>query len=204
MSERLKKARKEAGFSINDLSREAKVQSKYIELLEAGRIKELPAPVYMQGFLKKCARALRLEEKEILAEYRREAGIFSPGLRPLSALKYPKFFITPKTFSLALFILIGFFILIYLFFQFDNLVAAPEIILDYPSEDLMINRSSIELHGRSDPSAKLTVNGEQLYVEDDGSFRQEINLSPGLNILKIQAANRFGKKTEIQRNIIVE
>lgn len=208
LGERLKKARQDSGLSLKKIADQIKVQVKYLERLENGQHDKLPAPVYTRGFLNKYIQILDLPSEEILAQYQKELEIASlsgnKGPLQIPRLHSPKLIITPKTIGLFLVAITVILIVGYLIYQFDYLIAPPKLFIDYPSEDLTINRSDIEISGRSDPTAKLTINGQQVYINKDGKFKQSINLSPGENKLNIEAINRFGKKTGIIRQIIVK
>ncbi len=208
VGDRLKIAREEADISLKKFADLSKIQLKYLEKLEGGEFNKLPASVYIHGFLGKYSQILNLPLEELLAEYEKETEQArmlkeKEGLA-LPSIKSPKIIITPKKISWVIALIIILLIVGYLIYQLDFLISAPKLEVDYPAQDLTINRSLIEISGRSDQSAKLTVNGEQVYIEKDGTFRQEINLSPGVNTLKIEAVNRFGKKSEIMRQIVVQ
>lgn len=205
LGERLKKSRENAGWTVKKFADATKIPQKYIERLEGGRYEKLPPFVYVSGFLKKYSEILGLPVDELLSEYQKEAKIseqISP-LQKLPLLGSPRFVVTPKRITLAVIILIILFVAGYLFYQINLLIAPPKLAIKYPTEDILINRSTIEISGATDYTAKLTINGQQVLVERDGSFHQEINLSPGVNTLKIVAENRFGKKNEIIRQIVV-
>ena len=208
LNERLKKAREEAGLTLKRMAELCQIQVKYIERLENGQYDKLPAPVYTQGFLKKCAQILNLQPEEILDEYKKELGTTKTAkqkrLLELPSLKSPRLIITPKILSWLAAGIIILAIAGYLIYQLDFLIAPPRLSLDYPSQDLTFTQTSIEVLGQSDPTAKLTINGTQVYIDKDGKFRQVINLSPGQNTLIIEAVNRFGKKSEITKQIIVK
>lgn len=208
LAERLRKAREEAGLTLKKFSEISKIQLKYLERLEGGQFDKLPAFVYTQGFLKKYSQILNLPAEEILNDYRKEteaaSAIRKKELVQLPVLPSPKIIITPKKIRWAIIGLVLLFVVGYLFYQLDFLVEAPKLSLEYPAQDLTINRTTIQISGQTDTSAKLTVNGQQIFVEPDGKFRQDINLSPGLNTLNIEAVNRFGKENRIIRNIIVQ
>jgi len=205
LGERLKKAREDAGLTLKKFADISKIQIKYLERLEGGEFEKLPAFVYIHGFLGKYAEILNLPLKELLQDYEKQA-IDSKHERQttLPSLSSPKIIITPKKITWGVIILVSMVVIGYLVYQLDFLIASPKLIVEYPSSDLTINRTTIEISGQSDPSAKLTINGQQVYVEKGGAFRQEINLSPGLNTLDIRAANRFGKSSEIIRRVIVK
>jgi len=207
LGQRLKKARESSGFSLKKFAEISKIQLGYLESLEESRYEKLPAFVYVQGFLKKYSQILNLPQDEILAQYQNEFK--SIGLKKdkeileLPSLSSPKIIITPKRIRWAVIAIIFLGILGYLIYQLDFLIAAPKLVLDYPAQDLTINNSTIKVSGQAEYSAKLTINGQQIFVDSDGRFEQEINLSPGLNTLQIEAVNRFGKKSEITRQIVV-
>ena len=50
------------------LAAETKIRASMLELLESESFHALPAPVYVRGFVVQCARALKLENPEGLAE----------------------------------------------------------------------------------------------------------------------------------------
>lgn len=50
------------------LAAETKIRASLLELLESEAFKALPAPVYVRGFVVQCARALKLDDPEGLAE----------------------------------------------------------------------------------------------------------------------------------------
>jgi hypothetical protein len=50
------------------LAAETKIRASMLELLESEAFAALPAPVYVRGFVVQCARALKLDDPEGLAE----------------------------------------------------------------------------------------------------------------------------------------
>jgi len=208
LSQRLKKARESSGFSLKKFAEISKIQLGYLEQLEEGRYEKLPAFVYIRGFLKKYCQILNLPPDEILGQIQNEFKAVSSKnekeILKLPSLSSPKIIITPKRIRWAVIAIIFLAILSYLVYQLDYLIAPPRLVLDYPAQDLTINSSSIRILGQAEYSVKLTINGQQIFVDNDGRFSQEINLSPGLNTLQIEAVNRFGRKTEIRRFINVQ
>lgn len=208
LGQRLKKARENAGLTQRKFAEMSKIQIRYLEFLEEGRYEKLPAFVYVRGFLKKYSEMLNLSFDEILKLFQYERAALRLNQKqeflPLPSLASPKIIITPKKLkwlavAVALIAILGYFI-----YQLDFLIASPKLILEYPSQDITIRASSVKIFGQAEYSVKLTINGEQIFVDNEGRFSQEINLNPGLNVLKINAINRFGKTSEITRYINVE
>jgi len=59
----------------------------------------------------------------------------------------------------------------------------------------------IEVSGKTDPYATVTVEGEEVYVDLSGTFSKSVYAFSGANKIEIIAKNRFGKQK--QEEIIV-
>ena len=124
---------------------------------------------------------------------------------PIEPLRKPKsFLITPR--RIALFIFVLFLILVgwYLWREIGFLIKPPSLEVSNPPADITATDEVIEILGRTDPAAYLTVNDEQVYIDKEGRFKVELSLSEGLNIVKIESKNRFNKTSEIIRRILYE
>jgi cytoskeletal protein RodZ len=65
----LRQARESKAMSVEEISRATRVPSSSVERIEADRFDELPGEVFVRGFLKSYARALRIPADEVLARY---------------------------------------------------------------------------------------------------------------------------------------
>jgi cytoskeletal protein RodZ len=70
----IRQARVAKGLSIEDLSRETRVHPDSLRALEDDRYEIFPALTYAAGFLRTCARALAIDEEELLRRFRAEVG----------------------------------------------------------------------------------------------------------------------------------
>jgi len=68
--ETLREKREELGYSLKDVEEETKIRKFYLEALEKEEFSFLPPKVYAVGFVKKYARLLGLDEKEMVAEFK--------------------------------------------------------------------------------------------------------------------------------------
>ncbi len=83
----------------------------------------------------------------------------------------------------------------------------PHIEIDSPARGAFVQTASINLHGRvwDDDSgiASLTVNGENVYFSPDtGDFTTTITLTPGLNIILLEAVDLFGNKGSANTSVM--
>jgi cytoskeletal protein RodZ len=66
----LKQRREARGMTLADLSRATKIKESSLELLEAGRVDALPAPVFVRGFVTAVAREVGVDVDEALRRLR--------------------------------------------------------------------------------------------------------------------------------------
>lgn len=206
--EKLKKAREEAGLTKQKVAQLLNIQIKYLERLEEEEIEKLPADVYTRGFLKKYAQLLGVEGDDLVAAYEKEIRIVQPltkkSYRSLPRLQARWFTITPKTLSVILASVLFILIIAYLFYQLNILISPPKLVVEEPIDDLTTDKTTIIFRGQTEPGAQLTINGQQIYINIDGVFEQQINLDLGLNLIKVEATNRFEKSRAVVRQIMVE
>jgi DnaJ-class molecular chaperone len=66
---RLRRARLRRGMELDDVSRITKINSAYLSFLEEGRFGELPARVYVRGFVAAYASCIGLDPRRVAASY---------------------------------------------------------------------------------------------------------------------------------------
>ncbi|MET3576781.1 RodZ family helix-turn-helix domain-containing protein [Bhargavaea ullalensis] len=79
---RLKQARKEKGYSLDDLQELTKIQKRYLSAIEEGDFGIMPGTFYVRAFIKQYAEAVGLDPDEMLALYKAEAPAPAPGQEP--------------------------------------------------------------------------------------------------------------------------
>jgi cytoskeletal protein RodZ len=72
----IKSRREELGLSIEDLSAESRVSIRHIKNIEEARRDLLPEETYLVGFLNLLLKALKLEHKKIINDYKYKDGTF--------------------------------------------------------------------------------------------------------------------------------
>ena len=222
LGEQLEKARNEQGISLEQASKATKIQMKYLDFLENGEYEKLPADVYVRSFLKSYTSFLKINSEDAEALFKKEKnigeklkGVFfknkktssnSPLLkgRKRGGNQIPFFAVTPKVLIFGLSIIIIAAISIYFFYQLSFLTKPPELIIKYPSEDLIVNEEKILIKGKTQINAEISINGSGAWLDEEGNFNQELFLQEGINVIKIIAVNKFGRKNEIIRKIIYE
>jgi flagellar biosynthesis protein FlhG len=65
----LQSFREERGISLREISDRTKISMRYLEYLEADRHQDLPAPVYLRGFLQEYAKCVGLDPRATAESY---------------------------------------------------------------------------------------------------------------------------------------
>ncbi len=63
------RARMRQNISLEDLEQQTKIRRRFLLAIEEGRFEEVPAEVYLKGFLRSYARAVRLDPEEVVSQY---------------------------------------------------------------------------------------------------------------------------------------
>ncbi|WP_374408900.1 helix-turn-helix domain-containing protein [Pelagerythrobacter sp.] len=73
--QRLRRAREQAGLSLDQLAADTRIPLRHLEVIEQGDFAALPARTYAIGFSRTYAKAVGLDQREIAREVREELGM---------------------------------------------------------------------------------------------------------------------------------
>lgn len=207
VGEILKTARREKKLTLEEVEVKTKIRKKFLESLEENTFEKLPSSTYVQGFIKNYAEFLGQDAGYVLSVFRRQFDkIEKPKVIPSGLsepLTEPIWRLTPSKIILVFILALIFLFFSWLFSQYQSFVWAPKINLESPSENETIKGEKVQIVGRTDPWATLTINGQEVKLLD-GRFREEIAVKQGVMTINITATNKFGKKQELKRIIRVE
>ncbi len=82
-----------------------------------------------------------------------------------------------------------------------QLLEPPALQVLFPKKDDVINQKSITIHGISDPSATLYINGKALVPKKKGQFQHKVQLKKGINLIVIESVDRVGNMS-FERRLI--
>jgi cytoskeletal protein RodZ len=209
LGEKLEEARKALSLSFDEISKRTTIQKKYLESLEAGRYNELPADVYVTGYLKSYVDCLSLDWGEIYALYKKERGIEEKvknftKKKSVAKIRTSPITITPKMIRLSAAGLVVLGVFFYLWYQVSGLSRPPTLALTEPAQDKTVKEDIIIISGQTEEGASLTINSQPIHIDSSGNFRESVGLQRGLNNLRIVSLNRFGRQTLVERKIMVE
>lgn len=87
-------------------------------------------------------------------------------------------------------------------FQAQKMIRGPQIRVLSPINGATYTTPLIEVKGVAKNISTLTFDDRPLYTDLQGNFSDSLLLSPGYNIIKLEARDKFGSKTEKKIEII--
>lgn len=203
IGEILKNARIEKKYTLENLEKITKIKTSFIKSLEQEMWNELPAFPVVLGFVKSIAGALSLDEKVVVATFKRDYPPQKLTVNPKPDIQ-TKFIWGPKaTFTLGItFILI--LVFGYLGFQYYKFVSPPKLEVESPKDGQTVSIGSVLVFGVTEDDAKVTVNNQPVLVDDTGKFSVNIEVVPETKEIIIKAVSRSGKESSQVRKIQVK
>lgn len=204
----LKETRIEKGLSVDQVSKATKIQKRFLEALESDEFKQIESQAYTIGFVKNYSEFLGLNSKNILAFLRRQTReVPKTTLLPKKteeSLQSSRIRLTPSRFLIVFVSCLLLLFVSYFAFQYQRLQSPPILIIEQPKEDTLTTDSPrIEVLGFTESDATISINGIGILVRNDGKFFDQVQLFPGENVISIIATSRYGKTTEIRKNVVV-
>lgn len=207
LGEKLKKLRTDFRMSLTDVAKATRIQVKYLELLESGAYEKLPADVYVRGFLRSYARYLNVDEQALVKLYERERNIQqnlgheTKKKEPAFALAPVSLVITSRTLIIGMIGLLLFGAFFYLYREFQSFGSEPLLVIYAPENGSVVDRGDVLLSGKTDRGAQVTLNGQNIFVDTDGTFHEKLVLNPGVNAVNLRTVNRFEKEKSVMLSV---
>ncbi len=206
IGQKLLEERIKQGLSIKDISVTLKIKPHFLEAIEKGRYSDLPSASYAQGFVRNYAEFLGLKSQDVMPFFKREFDeqkvfrVLPKGLLGDSSYPLRSFRLRGKSLLITFFFV---FLLGYLFFQYRYFVFNPPLSISTPKEQEKVQQGAIVISGSTDPNALLSINEQVVSLDENGSFKKQLDVFPGTMTITVTAVNRLGKATSIERHIEV-
>ncbi len=204
----LKQEREKKFYTLDEIEKATKIRKELLEALEQGQYQKLPPTTFIQGFIKNYGKFLGLNTEKLLAIFRREFSENKNPPRVLESFSNPmdkkRFRITPTNVLVSVVIALVIIFFVYLWFQYRSLVGSPLLEVDQPVDQFNATSNEIIISGKTDPEAKVSINDQEIGVEEDGKFSQQIKISENVSKIVIIASSKGGKQTKIERTVFLK
>jgi len=201
----LKDARGAKNITLVQAESATKIRLKFLQAIESDDYSGLPSLSYAKGFVKNYSEYLELDSGRVLAFFRRQtAEVTRSSLLPKGVsgpIDRSLFQLTPGKFLAGILAALVLIFLGYLGFQYRKLNQPPGLSVDSPTNQLVTNERRVDILGKTDPDATVTVNGINVLVRGDGKFFDQVQLDSVVNKITIIATSRFGKTTTVIREV---
>jgi len=206
ISEYLKETREAKKLTLDNVENATKIKKIYLEAIERGNFNRLPSESYAQGFVKNYAKYLGIPASSAVPLFRREYESKNkvnivPEFRRTQHKFNRKFLLSSRGLLVVGVILI---VAVYIFVQYSSLFFPPELTIVSPKNGEIVDRNIVEVTGKTDPYATVTVDKDDVYVNLQGVFRKSEYLFSGDNNITVVSQNHYGKKTQKVINVKVK
>lgn len=179
------------------------ISERYIWAIQNIETEKLPPSPYVRGYIKKIAEILHLNHDEIWDLYKKELAHKTSG--KFDTLPENRFAIRHLSRKQIFAAGVSFLFILYLITNADRLIGRPELKITFPESPIFTTiENRITLTGNLDQKDKLTINGEEIFISQDGSFSKEYELQPGLNVFDFKAQRFLGSETSEMKQILYQ
>jgi len=186
---------------LNDVSKNTKIQVKYLEYLENGEYNMLPPDVYARGFIRSYASYLGINENTLVKLYEREKGIERNIKKrkdknsSWESINFSGLVITPKYIAAAAVIILAVAGLAYFYGELKSFIAIPRLLIYSPQDGSVAGDNPIQVSGLTEKGAQVFINDQKVNVKENGEFSENVILQSGLNSITVKAVNKFEKES---------
>lgn len=90
----------------------------------------------------------------------------------------------------------------YIYFQAEDLIRGPILTVTVPENGTSVNNSLVEVEGRARNISRISMNDRQIFIDEEGVFKEKLLLSYGYNIITVSAEDKFGREIERKLHLI--
>ncbi|WKZ28678.1 MAG: helix-turn-helix domain-containing protein [Patescibacteria group bacterium] len=207
IGEALRAAREERGETLEDVERVTHVSKKYIAAVENNDLKKLPEAVYTKKFVRALASHYGLDPEAAAESLLKEVSAGAGALavqRPVNYVEGRSLVASPILLKSVLIAVAFVGILGYFAFSVRSILKPPSVTLYSPHDDQVFSTGRVVLEGQTEREVDLAVNGEPVSIEADGSFKDVLNLPPGVSTLRLIAKKKHSREQEIFIKVVID
>ncbi len=93
---------------------------------------------------------------------------------------------------------------LYGFYQSRFLLQGPLVSIWNPEDGSSVSSSILDIQGEAKNISYITLDGRQIFVNEQGIFKEKILLAQGINAITVEAQDKFGRKTQNTINLFLK
>lgn len=104
---------------------------------------------------------------------------------------------TRKTISRGIIALLFVLILGYAYFEARTYLSGPQLSITAPEDGFSASESHVIVSGTARNISEITLNGNPIFVEEQGVFERLVPLAPGYAVIDVSVKDRYGRTKTI-------
>jgi len=81
----------------------------------------------------------------------------------------------------------------YIYNQSKTYLKGPQLNITSPTSGTSTDQTFIPIEGFAGNVSFITMNDNQIFIDESGVFKEKLLLAPGYNIIEVKAKDRFGR-----------
>jgi hypothetical protein len=106
--------------------------------------------------------------------------------------------------NIGILTLIALLIIGYAIFSARHYLVGPQLIIKSPQNGQIFTEALIDVQGVATNIVYISLNDRAIYVDEQGNFREKLLLSPGYNIIKLYARDKFQREVTEQLEMVLK
>ncbi len=211
LGECLAQRRAGLGYSLAHVASELAINQGYLEALERGKHAALPGTVYALAFVKAYARLVGLDPIEAARRYKSELAVMQRARgepartwRPVRRTSWWQLVSPARLAKNAGIAAVLVFFLAYLGFKVEAIVRAPLLTVTSPADEVLTDNPLVQVLGQTEPGGTVTINGQEILLDEQGRFATPLDLQTGVNLIRITARKNHSNETVILRRVVLQ
>lgn len=203
--EKIKAKRAELGFTLEKVAELTHIPLKYLLALEAESFSDLPkTKAHRIAYVRSLAECYSLPSKDTVEQFTKSTGLTGTGrIHPYIGINFFPFSSIATFLRSSVFICLTLLFAGYLLWQVKGILEPPYLAVFSPGEGYIVNKPQTLIEGETEKETKLSVNGQEVMVNEAGHFSTQIDLSKGVNTIVVSVTKKHGKTTTITRHVVV-
>ena len=200
--------RRRLAISLDMAAESTRIQRRYLEALEQDAHDQLPEAIYTKNFIKTYVKFLGGDVGYFIKRYEEERQtcdlLVNPIRLPRQKVGWTKFMAPHRLITIGLISMLLIAVFVYLGLQLQAVRTPPNISLHQPAEGIITDQARVPVSGQIETGAEVWINDQKVLPDSQGIFQTEVNLERGVNIITIEASERYSKKQTIYRTVVFE
>lgn len=203
---KLKEIRELKKIPLELAAKKIHINLKYLSAIEEDRFDKLPAGLYSRNYIREYAKLLGLPTSEIKKWLNKNLDQINENSDPFSkkVLRRHQFIAFPRLIRNLILLVLFLACIFYLAYYLKKIVFPPNLDIYQPDKNLKINENFIEIRGKTESEAEISINGETVLNNNNGDFYANIKLKKGINNILIKAKKKYSGESSVLRQILVE